>query len=63
MKFTSIFYTASTENIRCLQQIYEQASGKYEVYFNILHSERNIYSLFTANIRTFSVYLLNLVAK
>ncbi len=44
MKFTSIFYTASEGYIHAKGVNYQQASGKYEVYFYILHSERRIYS-------------------
>ena len=49
MKFTSIFYKARAGYIRALAQIHKQTSGKYEVYFNILQSEGNRCSLFTAN--------------
>jgi|GEM_PF-1706209 len=46
MKFTSIFFTASAQNIRYLLQTGE----KYEVYFDIFHSECPKYSIFISNI-------------
>ena len=39
MKFTSIFFTASARNIGGLPQISPFVSEKYEVYFDIFHSE------------------------
>ena len=33
-----------------MRQIYKQTSEKYEVYFNIFHSERRLYSRFISNI-------------
>ena len=46
MKFTSIFFTASAKNIRGLPQI-TTTSEKYEVYFDIFHSECQKYSRIT----------------
>ncbi len=52
MKFTSIFFTASAVYIGVLSQIYKQTSEKYEVYFNIFHSECSVYWSFISNIQT-----------
>ncbi len=50
MKFTSIFFTASAHYIGGLPQISPLASEKYEVYFDIFHSECPLYWRFTSNI-------------
>ena len=55
MKFTSIFYAASAKYIRAAAQIQQQASEKYEVYFNIFCSERKVYSRDSANIQPFLI--------
>ena len=39
MKFASIFFTASAQYLRVQPQRYKETSEKYEVYFNIFHSE------------------------
>ena len=40
MKFTSIFFTASVSIFAIHRKYAQKASEKYEVYFNIFHSER-----------------------
>ena len=55
MKFTSIFFKASAEDLRGLPQRYIQTSEKYEVYFNIFQSECRKSSRFTSKINNITI--------
>ena len=50
MKLASIFFTASAVYVRNSLQRYKQTSEKYEVYFDIYHSECSVCSQFSAKL-------------